>query len=98
VRISEELLIDRAEQTFFEDQALDRAFGVVMALATEVYVLRDRMRAMERILDHKGLLASADLDAEPGDEERLAGKQDRDAFVEGLLINLLGQQQARGAR
>jgi len=30
------------EQTFFPDPALDRAFGVVMALATEVWVLRDR--------------------------------------------------------
>ena len=35
-------LVDLAEQTFFEDPALDRAFGVVMALATEVYVLRNR--------------------------------------------------------
>ena len=29
------------EQTFFADPALDRAFGVVMALATEVWVMRD---------------------------------------------------------
>ena len=35
-------LVDLAEQTFFEDPALDRAFGVVRALATEVYVLRNR--------------------------------------------------------
>ena len=34
--------LDLDEQTFFEDPALDRAFGVVMALATEVYVLCSR--------------------------------------------------------
>jgi len=32
------------EQIFFNDPALDRAFGVVMALATEVYVLKDRQK------------------------------------------------------
>ena len=35
------------EQTFFPDPALDRAFGVVMALAQEVWVLRERVAGME---------------------------------------------------
>ena len=52
----------RPEQTFFDAPAIDRLMGVVMPLATEVYVLRDR-----------------------------------DAFVEHLLSNLLGQQQSKGA-
>ena len=42
----ETLLVDRPEQTFFDDPALDRAFGVVMALATEGYVQHDRLRAL----------------------------------------------------
>ena len=96
MRLSETLLEDRSEQTFFEDPALDRAFGVVMALATEVYVLRDRLRALERELDEKGLIERAALDAEPGEPERLAVAEDRNAFVEGLMINLLGKQQAKG--
>ncbi len=98
MRLSETLLEDRAEQTFFEDPALDRAFGVVMALATEVYVLRDRLRALERVLDERGVIERADLDAEPGDAERLVVAEDRDAFVEGLMINLLGKQQAKGPK
>ncbi len=96
MRLSETLLEDRAEQTFFEDPALDRAFGVVMALATEVYVLRDRLRALERVLDEKGVIERANLDAATDDSERLAAAEDRDAFVEGLMINLLGKQQAKG--
>ena len=97
MRISDTLIEDRPEQTFFEDPALDRAFGVVMALATEVYVQRNRMRALERQLEVAGVIENGDLDREPSDEERLAEAEDRDAFVEGLMTNLLGKQQAKGA-
>ena len=87
----------RPEQTFFEDPALDRAFGVVMALATEVYVLRDRMAALEDRLVDKGILDAGTLDAEPSEEERARRGADRDAFVAHLMQNLLGQQQSKGA-
>lgn len=44
----------RPEQIFFPDPAIDRVLGVVMALATEVYVLRDRTRALEAQLAGAG--------------------------------------------
>ena len=91
------LLVNRPEQTFFDDPALDRAFGVVMALATEVYVQRDRLRALERQLQDANVIKIDDLDQEPSDAERQANAIDREQFVEGLLINLLGKQQAKGA-
>ena len=91
------LLVNRPEQTFFDDPALDRAFGVVMALATEVYVQRDRLRALERQLQDANVIKIDDLDQEPGDVERQTNAIDREEFVEGLLINLLGRQQAKGA-
>ena len=87
----------RPEQTFFEDPALDRAFGVVMALATEVYVLRDRVRAMETQLSDAGVLDKAALDAEPAPDERAAVAADRDAFVRHLMDHLKGEQVSRGA-
>ena len=86
----------RPEQTFFADPALDRAFGVVMALATEVYVLRDRLAALEAQLAARGLLDRAALAAEPSPEEIAAHAADRDAFVEHLMHHLLGRQVARG--
>ena len=89
-------IADLDEQTFFEDPALDRAFGVVIALATEVYVLRNRQRALESLLEKNGLLNRSSLDAEPSDEERLNEKNDRKAFTQGLMINLLGKQQSKG--
>ncbi len=90
-------LVDLAEQTFFEDPALDRAFGVVMALATEVYVLRNRQRALERLLEEARMLDRATLDIEPSDEERRADADDRAEFTRGLMISLLGKQQSQGA-
>ena len=83
------------EQTFFPDPALDRAFGVVMALAQEVWVLKDRVAALEAQLAAHGALDLAKLNAEPATDERAA---ERDAFVRHLMQNLLGVQQAKGIR
>ena len=96
MKLMDTLLVARPEQTFFDDPALDRAFGVVMALATEVYVQRDRLRVLERQLQGANGIRIDDLDQEPSDAERQADALDREQFVEGLLINLLGSQQAKG--
>ena len=87
---------ERAEQVFFADPALDRAFGVVMALATEVQVLRDRVAALERQLERGGQLDRTALDAEPSADELAQSKQDREAFVRHLMNPLLGRQTSRG--
>ena len=84
------------EQTFFTDPALDRALGVVMALATEVYVLRDRLRALEGALAASGALDRDALGAEPAPDELAAARADRDAFVRHLMQPLLGLQASRG--
>jgi hypothetical protein len=83
------------EQTFFPDPALDRAFGVVMSLAQEVWVLRDRLAGMEAQLAERGVLDVKKLNEEPAGDERAA---EREAFVAHLMQNLLGQQQAKGTR
>ena len=88
----------QAEQTFFEDEALDRAFGVVMALASEVYVLKDRVHALEQLLTESGVTAEGVLDAEPDAAAIVERGADREAFVAHLMQNLLGTQMSRGAR
>jgi hypothetical protein len=45
------------EQIFFKDPAVDRVMGVVMQLASEVYILKDRNRALEKLLEEKGIVA-----------------------------------------
>jgi len=86
------------EQTFFPDPALDRAMGVVMALATEVWVLRDRMRAIERQLAGRGVLDIAALSREPTPDEVALDTADRAAFVEHLMLHVLGRSQSKGAQ
>lgn len=86
----------RPEQAFFRDDALDRALGVVFALAQEVWVLRDRLAAVERALEQGGTLDRAALDREPGDAERQAMAAERQAFVAGLMESLRGRQASKG--
>jgi len=88
----------RAEQTFFKDPAIDRVLGVTMALASEVYVLRDRLRALEARLTEAGFVAQGALDAEPSPDELARNAADREAFVAHLMHNLLGEQVSKGAR
>jgi len=87
----------RPEQIFMDDPAVDRVLGVVMALATEVYVLRDRLRTVERQLEAGGSLDRAALDREPTLEELAVDGDDREAFVAGLMQNLQGLQVSKGA-
>lgn len=87
----------RPEQVFFNDPALDRAMGVIMDLAAELYVTRDRLRCLERVLELKGLLEPGRLDSyQPTEEERAAITADRDAFVAHLMQHMTGQQVAKG--
>ncbi len=83
------------EQTFFADPALDRMLGVVMALASEVYILRSRMQTLEWAQRQAGFdpaaVASGIAD---GEEQRRAAA----AFVAHLLEPVLGEQQAKGPR
>lgn len=96
----EEMTIEaksRPEQTFFADPAIDRMMGVMMALAGEVYVLRDRVKCLETLLVKGGALAEGALDAyKPSAEQAREMAADRDAFVGHLMDNLLGKQVARG--
>ena len=84
----------RKEQQFFEDPAIDRLMGTVMALATEVFVLRSRL------IDLETQLASTDLvDITQSTNEALSSMNanEAEAFAEALLKPLLGLQEALGA-
>jgi hypothetical protein len=87
--------LTRPEQVFFDDPAVDRLMGVVMALASEHYVMRDRLTALERQLAAAGHIDSARLDAAP-DAESAADQADAAAFTQTLLEPLLGLQQSSG--
>lgn len=85
----------RSEQIFFEDPAVDRVMAVLFALATEHYVLHDRVRALEEQLVQKGTVSAEALSAPPVDEA--AAHRDAVEFAEALLRPLMGVQTAKGA-
>jgi len=88
---------DRPEQSFFKDEALDRAVGMIMTLAAELYVTRDRLTVLERTLTARGLLEPNELDDyQPNSDTLLVDGADREAFTAALMANLCGKQSARG--
>ena len=48
--------------TFFDDPDTDKLVSMLMGLAGEVSVMRDRMDTIERLLGQKGLLTQSDID------------------------------------
>ena len=70
------------EQTFFTDPALDRAVAMIMTLAAELHVVKDRLRALEVMLDAT---------------ERARLETERTAYVRELMRCVLGAQASKGA-
>ncbi len=48
---------------YFADPALDRLYSTVLAMAAEISTLRDRQDTLERLLDEKGTVSRADIEA-----------------------------------
>ena len=75
-----------AKDYFLDDPNLDKVMKVVMALAREAYVTRDRMQLIEKKLAEQGLLSSDQLDRfEPTPEEQAEIHRKRDEFIANLL-------------
>ena len=79
-----------AKDYFLDHPTVDKVMKVVMALARETYVTRDRLALIEKTLDEKGVVYSKDLDEyQPTDEEQAAINQHRDEFVDSILKPLV---------
>src|SRR5215470_3170324 len=49
--------------TFFADPQIDKLMAIVMALAGEVSVLRERLDTIERLAESKGLFSHQEVEA-----------------------------------
>lgn len=71
---------------FFADPNVDKVIAMVMGLAGEVAVMRDRLDTLERLLDRGGALQRSDIDAYRPDAEVVAERAAwRDAFLAEVL-------------
>jgi hypothetical protein len=92
------LAAGQPEQTFFADPALDRAVAMIMTLAAELHVVKDRLRALEVILTRCQVLEDGVLDSYvPDAAERARVDAERTAYVRELMRCVLGAQASKGA-
>jgi hypothetical protein len=79
-----EVIAERPSQ--FDDPAIDTLLGIVLSLGGEVYALRDRMRVIEKLLEAKGAISRADIEAyKPTPEEEEEIRKDNDEFMARLF-------------
>jgi hypothetical protein len=86
------------EQVFFTDPALDRAVAMIMTLAAELYVVKDRLRSLEVLLVQRGAVDDGAIDGYvPDAAERARIEAERTAYVRELMRCVLGEQASKGA-
>jgi hypothetical protein len=70
----------------FDDPAIDSLLSIVLSLGAEIYTLRDRLRIVEKMLEAKGTISRADIEAyKPAPEEEQEIRKDNDAFMARLF-------------
>ena len=71
---------------FFSDPAVDKLLAMVMALAGEVAVMRDRHDTLERLIDDKGLIDKDEIEHYRPSKEVMA---EREAWRQEYLSHIL---------
>lgn len=78
------------EPDWIHDLPVDNMVGAITALSAEVYILKERIRAMERELVRRDTLTSSAVEEhEPTEEERAADQKDLDAFVNRIWTEIM---------
>lgn len=74
---------------YFDDISIDRCLSMVMALSEEVWVMRERMAAMEALLSRGERVSSSVLDAyEPSSDESIDTARRREIFLDCVLRSI----------
>jgi len=73
------------EPAFFDNPAIDNLIAVTMELGAELWVQRERMRVIERLLAERGVVTAETIEqyVMPADEATRV-QTERDAFVKRL--------------
>ena len=72
--------------TYFDDPVQDALVNMIMELAAQVWVNRERMAALEVVLEERGGLESDAVESYRPSPERAARlRQERDRFVAGIM-------------
>lgn len=87
------------ELQFFQSPEIDRMAQMLLVMAAEVHVLRDRLHCLEFILTERGDLAPGQVDRFiPNTEQARRLQQEREAFVAHLFEVLDGRAKSTSGR
>ncbi len=76
---------DQPEPDWIHDLPNDNLVGAITALASEIYILKERLKATERELErHNAVPKGAIEEHQPTEEERLADQKQLRAFVKRI--------------
>jgi hypothetical protein len=82
--------------TFYETPGLDTAMSMVMVLANELAVMRDRLDSIERAAAKRGLDLAADIETQTLDQAALEAREAwRQSFLDRLFY--LSRKEAKEA-
>ena len=71
---------------FFDDPAIDQMMTFIVELSAEVSVVYDRLDTVERLLDEKGTISRADIEAyRPNEEVEAARNARREAYLKRVF-------------
>jgi hypothetical protein len=74
------------EPAFFDNPAIDNLIAVTLELGAELWVQRERMRIVEKLLAEKGVVTPELIEQyQPGAEELARSRAERDAFVNRIF-------------
>ncbi len=73
--------------SFYADPAMDEAMSMIMVLASELSVLRDRLDTYETVLEEKGTVSRSDIEGHTPDDETLNRREEeRQALLKRLFF------------
>jgi hypothetical protein len=82
---------------FYEAPGMDQAMSMILVLANEVMVVRDRLDTVERLAAAKGLILEADIESYEPDQPVLEAREARRQEFLARLYYLARKQAAEAA-
>jgi hypothetical protein len=77
---------------FFEDPAVERVLNITMAVAGELAVLHERLDTIERLLQQKGILSVAEIEAYEPDDAAAEERQLWHARYSARILRIVQQE------
>jgi len=72
--------------TFYAEPGVDQLYGVVAALAAELWAARERIDTLERVLEQSGVMPPNAVEGfAAGPELAARRQQDREAFIQRVF-------------